>query len=205
MLPRAEDRPFNGWGLFTFGMNFNDAFVAHPGVMWDPESFRKCRDEMPLRGCTLSPAKGSRVPLAAGVALLPNLIFNQDGKLAAIRLRELVRGDIEPAQCERAHGQLLDYLYETWGSPTSSSPATAGMPRRSTPEGREFFRGTSDDSVIGTETFNVQPDGRQIVLLSSYIGSTRLAPAVCHLSIYYRGPQSLQPPEERPHPLKNWE
>ncbi len=59
--------------------------------------------------------------------------------------------------------------------------------------------------MVGRETFRVQPDGRQIILRSSYIGATDSAPAVCHLSISYRGPESLQPPpEQRPHPLKNW-
>ena len=203
-MPRPEEKSFKGWGPFTFGMNFDDALTAYPGVVWDAESSRKCRDEMPLRGCTLNPTGGSRVPLTAGVALLPTVIFNQEGKLATIRLRKFLRGDIKPAQCERAYGQLLDYLHETWGPPTASSSNKRAMLKRSTLKGREFFPDTGDGAVVSRETFHVQPDGRQIILQSSYIGATESAPAVCHLSIYYRGPESLQPPEERPHPLKNW-
>ena len=204
-MPRPKEESFNGWGPFTFGMNFDDALTAYPGVVWDAESIRKCRVEMPLRGCTLNPAQESRVPLTAGVALLPMVVFNEEGRLATIRLRKFLKGKIKPAQCERAYGHLLDYLRETWGSPTATSSNKHGMPKRSTLQGREFFFDTGYGAVVGRETFHVQPDGRQIILLSSYIGATDLATAVCHLSIYYRGPESLQPPpEERPHPLKNW-
>jgi hypothetical protein len=204
-MPGSEEKSFNGWGPFTFGMNFNDALTAYSGVVWEAESLRKCRDEMSLRGCTLIPAEGSRVPLTAGVALLPRVVFNQQGKLATVRLGKFLRANMEPAQCERAYGQLLDDLHETWGAPTASSSDKRGVLKRSTPKGRGFFLGTGDGAVVGRETFHVQPDGRQIILRSGYIGATDSAPAVCHLSIHYRGPESLQPPpEQRPHPLKNW-
>ncbi len=204
-MSRSEKKLFNGWGPFTFGMNFEDALTAYPGVVWDPGSLRRCRDEMPLRSCTLNPAERSRVTLTASVALLPTLIFNQEGKLAAISLRKFLRGDIEPAQCERAHGQLLDYLHETWGSPTASSSNEPGILKRSSLNGRDFFLSTGEGAVVGTETFHVQPDGRQIILRSGYFGATKSAPAICHLSVSYRGPESLQPPpEQRPYPLKNW-
>lgn len=204
-LPRPKEKSFNGWGPFTFGMNFADALTAYPGVVWDAESVRKCRVEMPLRGCTLSPAQGSRVPPTAGVAMLPMVVFNEEGRLATIRLRKFLKGTIKRAQCERVYGHLLAYLRETWGSPTATSLNKHGMPKRSTLQGREFFLGTDYGAVVGREIFNVQPDGRHIILLSRYIGATDLATAVCHLSIYYIGPESLQPPpEERPHPLKNW-
>lgn len=204
-MSRSEDKSFNGWGPFTFGMNFDDALAANPRVVWEAASLRKCRDEMSLGGCTLITAEGSHIPLSAGVALLPGVIFNQDGKLAAVRLSKFLRANMAPAPCERAYGQLLDDLYETWGAPTATYPNGRGMLRRSTPKGREFFLGRDDGAVVGRETFHVQPDGRQVILRSGYIGATDSAPAVCHLSIYYRGPESLQPPpEERPHPLKNW-
>lgn len=204
-MPRSEDKSFNGWGPFTFGMNFDDTLSAYPGVVWEEESVRKCRDEMSVRGCTLSSAEESRVPSTAGVALLPQVVFNQEGKLGTVRLGKFLRPNIEPVQCERAFGQLLDDLHETWGAPTAASSSKPGMLKRSTPKGREFFLGFGDGAVIGRETFQVQPDGRQIILRSGYMDATDSAPAVCHLSICYRGPESLQPaPEQRPYPLKNW-
>jgi hypothetical protein len=204
-MPRSEEKSFNGWGPFRFGMNFDDALTAYPTVVWDTNSVRRCRAEMRLRGCTLNPGEGSRVPPTAGVALLPSLIFNQEGKLATVRLRTFMRGDLKPTQCERAYGQLLDHLHSTWGGPAASASNKPGMLKRRTPQGRAFLLGTGDGAVAGRETFHVQPDGRQIILRSGYIGATDSAPAVCHLSIDYRGPASLQPPpEQRPHPLKNW-
>ena len=203
-MSSAKDKSFSGWGPFTFGMNFKDALTAQPGVVWDDEPSRKCAEAMSSSGCTLTAAQGSRVPLTAGVALLPTVIFNHDGKLAGLRLGTFLRGNITPAQCQSAYSQLLDHLQETWGSPTASA---SNMRRtRSTPtsDGVEHAPVTEDEAVVGRATFHVQPDGRQIILLSRYIGKTDTALAVCHLSIDYRGPDGLQPPEKFPHPLKNW-
>jgi hypothetical protein len=186
-------------------MNFEDAVTAYPEVVWDVASLRKCRDKMPSEGCTLTSAEGSHFPLTNGVGLLPSLTFNRAAELATVRLSKFLRADIAPAPCERAYGQLLDDLYENWGAPTASHSNGRGMLRRSTPKGREFFLGNDDGGVVGQETFQVRPDGRQIILRSGYIGATDEAPALCHLSIDYRGPERLQPqPEPRPHPLRNW-
>lgn len=204
-MPRSADRSFNGWGRFTFGMTIDDAVTAHSGVVWEPTSLRKCRDEISSRGCTLNPAEDSHVPLTAGVALLPSVTFNEEGRLATVHLGRFLRAIVGAAQCERAYGQLLDDLHDSWGAPMANLSDKRGMLRRSTPSGREFFLGNGDGAVVGQETFNVQPDGRRIVLRSGYIGATDSAPAACHLSIDYRGPDRLQPPsEQRPHPLKNW-
>ncbi|NTZ43852.1 hypothetical protein G7A66_12310 [Altererythrobacter sp. SALINAS58] len=204
-MPHREEKSFNGWGRFNFGMNYGDALTAYPGLVWKAESVRKCRDEMPSSGCTLDPADGSRFPLTAGVALLPNVSFNQEGKLAAVRLDQFLRSNVKPAHCEGAYGQLWDGLQETWGDPTVSSSDEREVLIRRTPGGREFLLGVNDGAVVGREAFNVQPDGRQIILRFGYIGASDLAPAVCHLSILYLGPKSLQPPlEQRTDPLKNW-
>jgi hypothetical protein len=204
-MPGSEETSFNGWGRFRFGMNFDDAVTAYAELVWDVASLRRCRDEKSLRGCTLSPAEGSRFPLTNGVALLPSLTFNRASELATVRLSTSLRANMAPASCERAYGQLLDDLHETWGAPTTDYSEGRGMLRRSTPRGREFFLGKDAGRVVGQETFHVRPDGRQIVLRSGYIDATDSEPAICHLSIYYRGPERLQPPPEpRPHPLRNW-
>ncbi len=204
MLLRKE-KSLNGWGRLTFGMKFADALTAYSGAVWDTESLRKCRVRMPLHGCTLVSTEQSRFPLTAGVSLLPAIIFNQEGKLATIRLRRFLRGNVEPAQCKREHGLLLEYLRGRWGSPVESSLSEREMPKMGTAQGPALLHVTDDSAVVGRETFHVQPDGRRIILLSRYIGATQVATAVCHLSIYYYGPESLQPPaEKRPHPLKNW-
>ena len=205
-MPKPGERSFNGWGPFTFGMTFEDALTAHSAVEWDPKSSARCREEMRRKGCTLIPAAGSRVPLTAGVALLPTVIFNREGKLAGVRLGKFLRGETELAECEGDYGRLADHLYDRWGAPTASSSEQGAAPPRSTPKGRRYsLRTTGGGAAAGSETFAVQPDGRKILLLLNHVGATNPATAVCHLSIYYRGPESLQPPaEERPHPLKNW-
>jgi hypothetical protein len=188
-VPSPEQKFFDGWGPFAFGMTFDDAVTAHPAVVWTADSLRACRAELPVRGCVLEPAGGSAVRPTAGIALLPSLVINQAGTLAAIRLGQFLRG-IERVQCERVHRRLSEHLVRTWGSPTASLPDP---------------HDSSDGAVVGRQTFHAQADGRRITLRSSYIGATGSVPGLCHLGILFRGPNRLQPPpEEHPNPLKNW-
>ena len=189
-MPQPEEKPFDGWGPFAFGMDFADALTAYPGVAWDAGAVRKCRAEIGTRPCTLEAAEGLQLPPFAGIAMRPKLLFNQPGKLAAIRLQNFLRGDIDLDQCKSVHGRLREHLRESWGPP-------AAKPLQS--------KGAGGGAVIDRESFQSRPDGRGIILETSYIGAAKSGSAVCHLSIAYRGPESLQPPpEDRPHPLKNW-
>lgn len=187
-MPRSKQASLTGWGPFTFGMRFDDALGAYPGLEWDPASLGKCRDEMRSIGCTLVAAPGAAVPPTAGITLLPGLVFNPAGQLALVRLGTFFRGD-SAAQCERAYARLLGHLRLAWGAPAASPQL-----------------GSDDGAIDGKATFHLQPDGRRIVLRTASIAATASAPAVCHLAVDYRGPANLQPPpERRPHPLKNWQ
>lgn len=189
-MSRPEEQSFDGWGPFVFGMVFADALTAYPGVAWDAGAVRKCRAEIGTRPCTLEAADGLQLPPLAGIAMRPSLLFNQPGKLAAIRLQNFLRGDIDLNRCKSVHDRLREHLRESWGAP-------AAKPLQS--------MGAGGGAVIDRDSFQSRPDGRGIILETSYIGAAESGSAVCHLSIAYRGPQSLQPPpEDRPHPLKNW-
>jgi len=51
----ASPPPLKAWDEFRFGMSFDEAITAAAGIEWDGDSFRKCRDQIPVKGCTLSP------------------------------------------------------------------------------------------------------------------------------------------------------
>src|SRR5690348_3280978 len=70
--------PLKKWDEFTFGMSFDDAITAASGIQWDGESFQKCRNEIPVKGCSLSadPERSYR-PGLAGMELMPTLDFNE--------------------------------------------------------------------------------------------------------------------------------
>lgn len=203
--PRVrQPQHFNGWGSFKFGMSFDDAIIAQTGVRWDGESFRKCRDEMPIRGCTLWASEDSYVPLTAGVALLPHLSFNQKAELTTIDMTERLEGEVTPAQCERAHGQLLDYLDAEWGPGKSRETEYRKLLKRTTPKGRVFYRTTDGESVfvMDIEDFNKLPDGRHLSIISHYSKASEYTKARCWLSIYFEGPKNLErPPYEQPKEL----
>lgn len=194
----GRPKPLDGWGPFKFGMAFDDAFTAQPGIRWDGESFQKCRDEMPLKGCSLAPnVEDSYVPLTAGVALLPSLSFNQDGKLVTIDMTKILRGNIAPRQCERVHGQLLDYLDAEWGPGKASGHDPKNAVKRTTPKGRTFYHtaGSGPVFVFDVEDFSVRPDGRKITIISHYTAKSEYSPADCWVSIYFDAPKSLERPQ----------
>lgn len=197
--PKPE-KPLDGWGSFKFGMTFDDALTVEPGVRWGSESFQDCRDEMPLKGCTLDPSEESYVSLTAGVALLPALYFNREGALYTVRMQKVMRGDISLAQCEHAHGALLDYLDYEWGSGTVPIRGKGPQVNRKTPKGRTFFRtgGPGPVFVMDIEDFSKRPDGRKITILSHYTAKSEYTPADCWLGIYYDGPESIERPPPEP-------
>ncbi len=161
---------------------------------------------MSSNNCILTASEQSETSMISGVALLPALVFNRDGKLAAIRLAKFLRGDIEQGRCEGVYAILYDHLHNAWGAPAERPRDRLQRIIRRTPGGRVYTLGTSSGATIGAETFGVSGDGRRIDLNYDVIGAATPATAVCHLSITYRGPTNLQPPpHERPHPLKNWQ
>lgn len=195
-----QPRQFDGWGAFKFGMSFDDAIIAETGIRWDGESFRTCRDEMPIRGCTLWAADDSYAPLITGVALLPHLSFNQKAELTTVDMTKRLRGTVTPAQCERAHGQLLDYLDAEWGPGKSREKLPGDMLERTTPKGRTFYRSPREGSVfvLNLEDFNKLPDGRKVTIISHYTAANEYSEADCWLSIYFDGPKSLERPPSEP-------
>lgn len=205
-MPNAVNRPLAGWDSLKFGMDFNAALSAQPRAIWNRDSLLQCREGMHESGCTLTASDQSEASMIAGVALLPSLIFNQQAKLAAIRLGRFLRGNVNQGQCESVYARLYDQLHEEWGA-SSSRPRDRrqGILRR-TPKGHVYTLGTHQGATIAAQTFHVLPDGRRIDLRLDLIGAATPANAVCHISITYFGPTSLQPPQhERPYPLKNWQ
>jgi hypothetical protein len=186
-------KPFDGWNSLKFGMSFDDAFTAQSGIEWDGQSFRECRDQIPVRGCTLwANDDRSYAPLYAGVALLPRVQFNLDGVITDITLAKSLKS-ATPVQCEAAHGRVLDQLIKDWGNRKTDKPGAASILRRSA--GGTIFGRTKGSAggifVMNLERFNELPDGRGISLLTTYIPKSEYSPSSCDIGVYFDGPKSF--------------
>ena len=205
-MSNAVNRPLAGWDSFKFGMDFNAVLSAQSKAIWNRDSFLQCLEGMHESGCTLTASDQSEASMIAGVALLPSLIFNQEAKLAAIRLGRFLRGNVNHGQCESVYAMLYDQLHEEWGASSRKPRDRRQIIPRRTPKGHVYTLGTHQGATFAAQTFHVLPDGRGIDLRFDLIGAATPANSVCHISITYRGPISLQPsPHERPYPLKNWQ
>jgi hypothetical protein len=187
--------PLNKWDEFTFGMSFDDAITAAPGIQWDGESFQKCRNEIPVKGCSLSadPERSYR-PSFAGMELMPTLDFNEDGKLTDLRIGRIYKAGVTAAQCEAMHGRLLDKLTSMFGQ-RSYEPkgADKAMVVRTSPGGNTYHRSRSVTPVMvaGVEDFRVTTDGGKISLLTTFNAGSEYTDPECFIDVYVDGPKSL--------------
>jgi hypothetical protein len=188
--------PLKKWDEFTFGMSFDDAITAARGIEWDGASFQKCRNEIPVKGCSLAadPERSYR-PSFAGMELLPTLEFNEDGKLTDLRIGRIYEAGVTAAQCEAIHGRLLDKLTSIFGQ-RSYKPkgADKAMIVRQSRGGNTYHRSKSVNPVMvaGTEEFRVASDGGDISLLTTFTAGSEYTGPECFTDIYVDGPQSLR-------------
>jgi hypothetical protein len=188
--------PLKQWDEFTFGVSFDDAITAARGIEWDGESFQKCRNEIPVKGCSLSAdPQHSYRPSFAGMELMPTLDFNEDGKLTDLRIGRIYKAGVTAAQCEAMHGRLLDKLASMFGQ-RSYEPkgADKAMVVRKSQGGNTYHRSKSVTPVMvaGIEDFRVATDGGKISLFTTYTAGSEYAEPECFIDIYVDGPKSLR-------------
>jgi hypothetical protein len=187
--------PLTKWDEFTFGMSFDDAITAAPGIEWDAEDFQKCRNEIPVKGCMLSadPQRSYR-PSFAGMALVPTLHFNEDGKLTDLRIGRIYKAGVTAPQCEAMHGRILDKLTSMFGQRSyEAKGADKAMVLRQSPGGNTYHRSNSVSPVMvaGVEDFRVATDGGKISLLTTFTAGGEYTEPECFIDIYVDGPKSL--------------
>lgn len=192
----APPGPLKKWDEFTFGMSFDDAIKAARGIEWDAESFQKCRNETPVKGCSLSanPERSYR-PSFAGMELMPTLDFNEDGKLTDLRIGRIYKASVTAAQCEAMHGRLLDKLTSMFGQRSyEQKGADKGMVVRHSPGGNTYHRSKSVTPVMvaGIEDFRVATDGGKISLLTTFTAGSEYTEPECFIDIYVDGSKSLR-------------
>jgi hypothetical protein len=188
--------PLRKWDEFTFGMSFDDAITAARGIEWDAESFQKCRNEIPVKGCSLSadPERSYR-PTFAGMELMPTLDFNEDGKLTDLRIGRIYKAGVTAAQCEAIHGRLLDKLASLFGPAAHDEKgAYKAMVVGRSPGGNAYHRSKSVNPVMvaGIERFRVATDGGDISLLTTFTAGSEYTDPECFIDIYVDGPKSLR-------------
>jgi hypothetical protein len=201
--PRASPpAPLQKWDEFRFGMSFDDAITAAPGIQWDAESFQKCRNEIPVKGCSLSadPERSYRATFA-GMELLPTLDFNEDAQLTDLRMGRIYKADVTARQCEAMHARLLDKLTTMFGQARTDKNGAAMR----SPGGNLYHRSkeVSPVMVAGIERFRTASDGSEISLLTTFTaGSAPYTEPECFIDIYVDGPKSLRrrPPEKAEQP-----
>jgi len=189
----AAPPPLKAWDEFRFGMSFDEAITAAAGIEWDGDSFRKCRDQIPVKGCTLSPdAERSYRSSIAGMELLPSLNFNEDAQLTDVYLSRVYHAGVTAKQCEAMHARLLDQLTGQFG-PARFGDEKGTLARRS-PGGNVYHRSPGREGIMvaGIESFRTASDGSDIALLTTYTAGSEYSEPGCYVGFYVDGPTALR-------------
>lgn len=183
--------PLKSWDEFRFGMSFDEALNVST-TDWEADSLLQCIEQMPVKGCRLSPdPKRSYRASIAGMQLLPNLNFNQEGKLTDIDLRGDYRAGVTPAQCEAMHVRLLDHLVAQYRRTSLSKDQSINLKKSA--RGNVYHVGSSSDIVIvyGFERFRTASDGSHVSLLTTFTAGSEYSQPRCEPSLYVNGPKSI--------------
>ena len=189
---QADLAPLKVWDEFRFGMSFDEAISASNGIRWDGESFQTCRNQIPVKGCSLTanPEQSSRAEFA-GMELLPSLEFNEDGKLTSLNMDRIYRAGVTPDQCEAIHARLLDKLTLTYGQ--GKIEGSKNLFLKNSPAKNLYYRTKGSGGVIVYDNirFRIATDSSNIVLLTVFVAGSEYSDSSCYTGFLVDGPKSL--------------
>ena len=152
-----SERELEGFGGVALGATFEETMAVAPPQLFNPYGLSKCLEEIPMRGCFLSP----RDELAAfrridGIPYGLNLEFNRFGALTDITLKFTRRrqydGDLNPvaakitkSECADLIERTIDWVTADYGSLAGDRPKEAGTRDAKTAKGNAYWVQNSDD------------------------------------------------------------
>ena len=195
---QANIAPLQVWDEFRFGMSFEEAISVSNGIHWDSESFQACRNQIPVKGCALTPNPDqSSRPAFAGMELFPSLEFNEDGQLTSLNMDRIYHAAVTSDQCEAIHARLLDKLTSNFGAGKLSEGKNLVL--KKSPENNPYYRTKRNGTVIVYDNvkFRIASDGSNVVLLTVFTDGSEYTDSACFTGFLVDGPKSLR---RRPSP-----
>ena len=202
----TKGRSIEGYGDLKFGATFTDATAQVGSDRFNPVALRECLDDLPLKGCFLSPdTDAAPFVIEGGIPFQLTLSFNKFDRLTDIELSYSKEGEVSREECLSLHERTLDWLTRQYGkfyySPTNE-PATT----RKTSDGNTYSVGGTRPGFFVTLPARAMPsppsagvrtkpipfwnDERYVSLLSHFIisGGT----PNCAVSVSFSEPEKVE-------------
>jgi|GEM_PF-1505767 len=205
--------PIEGYGELKFGSTLMEALAQTGSERFNSYGLKLCLDDLPLKGCFLSPASDAPPFLIeGGIPYKLGLDFNKFDKLTDIRLSYDREGKTSFDECLSLHERTLEWLTKRYGEFPLQINAKDPLEPRKTPSGVPYLLGrTKDGSFVSGSTRTAQArlpltvrrkpitewdNERYVSLLSHYIVVD--GRPMCHVGIEFNEPESVErrPPME---------
>ena len=168
-----------GYGDLKFGMSFDESVDIAGLSHFDPRQVEECMIERPVRGCLLL-SRNDFAPYRTieGVPYTLRLSFNRFDRLTDIQLSFLRRDNhaISSEECLSIHERTVDWLVPEIGT-FDEAAAAEDQHIRQTQSGHRFALFESSDTDWLSANLKKYEGGRQIDLVSHFIGGT------CEISV----------------------
>lgn len=206
-------KPIEGYGELKFGSTLMEVLAQTGSERFNSYGMKLCLDDLPLKGCFLSPASDAAPYLIeGGIPYKLGLDFNKFDKLTDIQLSYDREGKTSFDECLSLHERTLEWLAGRYGEFPLQLSAKDPLETRKTPGGVPYLLGRTKNGSFVSGSTRTAParlpssvrrkpitewdNERYVWLLSHYIvvgGRPN-----CHVGIQFSEPESVErrPPME---------
>jgi hypothetical protein len=215
---QPSHEPLKGYANLKFGSTLMEALGETGTERFNAYGLKECLDDMPLKGCFLSPdSDAAPFLIEAGIPYKLGLDFNKFDKLTDIRLSYDREGNITFDECLSLHERTLDWLTKQYGQLRESINPKEKTEQRKTPAGNTYSLWRSEDGHFGTSFMRTAPatlpdsvrqkptpewdNERYLDLFSHYLVMD--GKSICSIGFEFKEPKSVERrPETTNEPAK---
>lgn len=185
----ATNRKLEGYGGLVLGSSFEEAMSAAPPSSFNAYGLKECIEDMPMRGCFLSPDDDLTVfRRVQGIPYALQLEFNRLGALTDITLRfsrrrtyddnlDPVPATITEKECSDILARTVDWVSQDYGILVAKRPKGSGDNATKTAKGNPYWiERTSDGKGYVASGTVKMAGGRSVGLFSHFLVLDREPP-----------------------------
>ncbi len=175
-------RQLDGYAGLALGSSLDEALLVASPSQFNPYGLKECLDDMPLRGCFMSPENESTTfRRVDGIPYGLQLEFNRLGALTDITLkfvrrrtydRELnpIPATIKKSECSDIVERTIDWVTAEYGSLAVTRPKDPKTQAATTPKGNAYWMQSSTDGSGFVATGEApMKNGRSVGLFAHFL------------------------------------
>lgn len=203
--PNVQDKPeiLDGYGGLTLGSTFEEAMSVASASAFNPYGIKKCLEEMPIKGCFLSPKDDLSIfRQVQGIPYTLQLDFNRLGALTDITLlysrgsrydeaRNMTLATITEAQCADILERTIDWVVKDYGRFQNDAGEETDEVKKTT-AGNLYTRSPSTDKKGFHFADKIKMgEGRMVTVFAHYLLLDEFGPD-CGVDVSFEEPDTIE-------------